>query len=144
MVTGRMKDSSRAVLAPARTELTTPENSTAKATRAIESAASQADRLASVPSVTNTAPTATSRRWAWTRSRIGPPKSTSRSRAKEPNAANVANVASPITFSPNANSAGMTIAVRPARRSAPSPGSWRRSQESNPRAPLMTWRRLAR
>src|SRR6185437_10963733 len=43
----------------------------------------------------------------------------------EPNAANVATAASPITTPANANSKGITMAVRPARRSAIRPGSCR-------------------
>src|SRR5271165_1253397 len=52
------------------------------------------------------------------RSLIVPPKSTSSSIANEPNAAKVASTELSITLSPSANMAGMTIAARPARRSA--------------------------
>ena len=61
-------------------------------------------------------------------SRIGPPKSTSSSIANEPKAANVASFGFPSTLSPRANIAGMTIAVRAARRSAAKPGSRAPSQ----------------
>jgi len=54
-------------------------------------------------------------------------KSTSSSIANEPNAANVASWGLPITLSPSANMAGMTIAVLPARRSATRPRSRSRS-----------------
>ncbi len=43
--------------------------------------------------------------------------------AKEPKAAKVARIGLAMTLSPIANIAGMTIAVRAARRSAPWPGS---------------------
>ena len=56
--------------------------------------------------------------WLRSRSRIGPTKSTSSSIANEPKAAKVATTGFPITSVPSAKSAGMTIAVRPARRSA--------------------------
>ena len=102
-VTGRMKDSSSAVEAPASTELTTPAKSTTNATTAIDTAATQAVRDVSVPTVTSTAPVTARARWAWTRCRIGPPKSTSRSRANDPNAANVPRVGLPSTSTPNAN-----------------------------------------
>ena len=45
-------------------------------------------------------------------------KSTSNSIANEPNAANVAMIGLPITLSPSANIAGITIAALAARRSA--------------------------
>ena len=50
-------------------------------------------------------------------------KSTSSNIANEPNAANRAISGLSITLTPNASIAGMMIAVRPARRSAPYPGS---------------------
>ncbi len=90
---------------------------------AIETAANQVDRDASVPTVTSTAPVRPSAACASKRSRIGPVKSTSRSNANDPIAANVARIGLPITTSPSANSAGMTIAARVARRSAVNPGS---------------------
>ena len=122
-VTGRMKASSSDVVAPASTELTTPANSTPKPTTAIAEAASHAAPDASVPVQTTTAPTTARAACACSRSRIGPLKSTSSSIAKDPNAANVATSPLPITLSPRANMAGITIAVRPARRSAARPRS---------------------
>ena len=121
--TGRMKASSSDVVAPASTELTTPAKITAKPTTAMATAASQALREASVPTQTNTAPTSASATCARTRSPVEPPKSTSNSIAKEPNAAKVARSALSSTVAPRANMAGMTIAVRPARRSAANPRS---------------------
>src|SRR5207302_6736696 len=47
--TGRMSESSNAVVAPARTELSTPANRTAKASAAVTTAASQVVREARVP-----------------------------------------------------------------------------------------------
>jgi hypothetical protein len=118
-----MKASSSDVAAPARTELTTPAKSTAKPMRPIAIAASQVLREASVPAHTRTPPASPSIACACNRSRIGPPKSTSTSVANDPNAANVASSAFPMTLSPSANMTGMTIAVRPARRSAKKPRS---------------------
>jgi hypothetical protein len=123
-----MNASNSDVVAPANTELATPAKSTPNPTSAIAGTASQVERDARVATHTNTAPTAASTRCAWRRSRIGPPKSTSRSMAKEPKAAKVASVGLPITFSPRANAAGITSAVRPARRSAARPRSRARSQ----------------
>ena len=60
IATGRMNASSSEVVAPASTELTAPANSTAKPTTAIAIAASPVERDASVPTQTNTAPTAAS------------------------------------------------------------------------------------
>lgn len=51
-----MNASSSDVVAPASTELTTPANSTAKATTVIDNAASTVDRDTSVPRQTSTAP----------------------------------------------------------------------------------------
>ena len=66
----------------------------------------------------------------WTRSAREPLTSTRRSSANDPNAAKVATSTSCRTWVPNANSSGITIATRPARRSARRPGSCRRSQVS--------------
>ena len=84
-----MKASSSDVVAPANTELTTPAKITAKPTTPMAPAASQALREASVPTQTNTAPANASARCALTRSPVEPPKSTSNSIAKDPNAAKV-------------------------------------------------------
>ena len=139
--TGRMKPSSSEVDALASTELTTPANRTAKPTTNIPIAASQTARAARVPRQTKTAPTAISDTCAASRSRIAPPKATNSSIASDPNAANVASVASPMTFSPSASMAGMTIAARPARRSAARPASRDRSHCR----PITPWpRALAR
>ncbi len=118
-----MNASSSEVVAPASTELTTPAKITPKPTSAIAAAASQALREATVPTQMNTAPTRQSDTCASTRSLIGPPKSTSNSSAKEPNAAKVASSGLSSTSAPTANIAGITIAVRPARRSAAKPRS---------------------
>ena len=139
-----MKASSNDVVALASTELTTPAKITPKPTTAIATAPSQAERDTRVPANTKTAPTSTRAMWACRRSRIGPLKSTNKSIANEPNAANVAKVGSPITLSPKANMAGMMIAVRAARRNAAYPGSCR---PNHPRALdqlLMTLRRPGR
>ena len=56
-----MNASSNDTVAPASTELTTPAKSTPNPTTAIATAASQAEREASVPTHTNTAPTADER-----------------------------------------------------------------------------------
>jgi hypothetical protein len=122
-----MNASSNDVVAPASTELTTPAKSTPNATSAIATAASHAEREARVPTQTNTPPVTASATCACSRARIGPAKSTSKSIANEPNAANVANAGFPITCAPNANIAGMTSAVRPARRRATHPRSRSRS-----------------
>ena len=116
--TGRMKASSRVVVAPASVELKMPANSTANPTTAIEQAATAVDREASVPRPMSTQHITPRPAWASRRSRIGPVKSTSSSMAKAPKAAKVATPGLAITLSPMANIAGMTIAVRPARRRA--------------------------
>ena len=113
--TDSMNAISSEVVAPASTELAMPANSTPNATTVIASAAAGVDCDASVPTHTSAAVASASVACAHRRSGIGPPNSTSRSIAKAPNAANVASVASPRTMSPNANSAGITIAVRAAR-----------------------------
>jgi hypothetical protein len=113
-----MNASSKEVLDPASTELTTPEKITQKPTIAIETAATQTFREASVPRQTNAPPVRASASWACRRSRNEPPKSTSSSMENEPNAANVATAGSPISLSASANIAGITTAARPARRSA--------------------------
>jgi len=123
-----MNESSSEVVAEAKTELTTPAKRTAKAMTAIAAVATASEFEASVPRHTKTPQTTESANWACRRSRIGPVKSTSSTMAKEPNAANVASAGLPMTRSPSANIAGMTIAARPARRSARRPGSWARSQ----------------
>ena len=92
-----MNARSSEVDAPARTELTTPANSTQKATIAIAIAASHGSRDASVPAQTRTAPASPSVACACSRSRIGPLKSTSTTVANEPNAANVATLRLPMT-----------------------------------------------
>ena len=74
-------------------------------------------RPANVPRQTRTAPAPASAVCANNRSRIDPEKSTSSKSANDPNAAKVAMTGLPITLSPMANMAGMTIAVRAARRS---------------------------
>ena len=126
-VTGRIKPSSSAVDALASTELTTPANRTAKPAMNIPIAASHTVRPARVPRQMKTAPVKISAICACSRSRIVPPKATKSSMASDPNAANVATVASPITFSLSASMAGMTSAARPARRSAARPASRDRS-----------------
>ena len=118
-----MNASSSVVDEPASTELTTPANSTANATSPIETAASSVEREHSVPTQMNAAPTAARASWAWSRSRIGPPNSTSRIMANEPNAANVAIWGSPMTSLPSAKTGGMTTAARVARRTAANAGS---------------------
>ena len=109
--------------APASTELTTPANRTANPTRAVTTTASQVVSETSVPTQMRPAPAAASATCETTRSRIGPLKSTSRSSANEPKAANVAIAGLWMTSSPSAKTAGMTIAPRPARRSAARAGS---------------------
>ena len=115
-------------MAPASAELTTPANRTANATSAIAATASQVVFEASVAMQTNTAPVTASAAWARSRERIGPAKSTNRSIANEPKAAKVDSVGLPITTLPSANIAGITSAVRAARRSAFRLGSCRRNQ----------------
>ena len=87
------------------------------------SAASQSTVETAVPSTTNTAPASASASWERRRSAIGPENDASPRLAKAPNAANAATWGLPITFTLSANSAGITIAVRPARRSASRPPS---------------------
>ena len=117
-VTGRMKASSRAVLAEALTELTDPANSTTRATTDIATADSHTGCDASVPSETSTAPTTASAASACARSRSGPPKSTKSSIANDPNAEKIATSGLRRTPLANANSNGITMAARLARRSA--------------------------
>ncbi len=107
------------MLAPANTELTTPEKSTAKARTNIVAAASHVDRETRVPRQIRAAPAAARVRWDSTRFRREPPKSTIRSIANEPKLENSATTGLPMTSSPTANRAGMTIAVRAARRATP-------------------------
>ena len=128
---GRMNASSSDVEAAASTELTTPAKSTQKATSAIAIAASHGSRDARVPTHTRTPPASASVACDCSRSRIGPLKSTSTSVAKDPKAANVATLRLPMTRSPSANSDGMTIAARAARRSAARSRSRVRSQRTN-------------
>ncbi len=116
--TGSMNARSSAVAAPASVELSTPEKSTANPTAAIAVAASHGSREAAVATQIKMAPAMASDACACSRCDIGPLKSTSSSIAKEPNAANVATSALPMTLSPSANRAGMTIAVLQARRRA--------------------------
>ncbi len=125
--TERMNDRTNDVVALASTELTTPAKSTAKATTVIATAATQSHCVARVPRQMNTAPVRISASWASMRARIGPVNSTSSSIPKEPNAAKVATWGLPITSALKANAAGMTTAVRAARRVAASPRSRPRS-----------------
>ena len=118
-----MNASSSAVVAPASTELTTPAKITPNPATAIATAANHAVCEASVARQTNTPPVTASAASAWSRSAMGPPKSTRSSIAKDPNAANVATCGLPMTLSPKANMAGMTIAARVARRNAAKPRS---------------------
>ena len=107
--TGKMNASSSDVVAPASTELTTPAKITPNPTTAIATAASHTVCEASVARQTNTPPVTASAACAWSRSAMGPPKSTRSSIAKDPNAANVATCGLPMTLSPKANMAGMMI-----------------------------------
>src|ERR1035437_8442511 len=84
--TGRMKDSNRAVVAPASTELTTPMKSTAKATITIEVAATAVDWEARVPRQIKTKQTTPRDACARKRSASEPPKSTSSNMANDPKA----------------------------------------------------------
>jgi hypothetical protein len=129
-VTGRMNASSRDVVAPASTELTTAENRTANPTTAIESTDSQTVPATSAPTTTSTAPATASPTCACSRRRIVPEKSTSSSIANEPKAAKTATTGSSTISLPIANAAGMATAVRAARRSAIRPRSCLRSQSS--------------
>ena len=121
--TGKMNASSSAVVAAASTELITPAKITPNPATAIATAASHAFREASVARQTNTPPVTASAACAWSRSVMGPPKSTRSSIAKDPNAAYVATCGLPMTLSPSANRAGMIIAARVARRRAAKPRS---------------------
>ena len=129
--TGRMNASRSPTVALASTELTAPAKSTQKPTAAIAAPASHAEREASVPRHTNTAPTPANDACASRRSLIGPPKSTRTSEANEPNAANTATIGFEITLSAKANRSGIRISARPARRSAASPGSCARYHAAN-------------
>ena len=135
VVTGRMKLSRIDVLAPARAELTTPANITTKPTTSIAAAASHAFLEPSVAGAMSTHPIATRKLCAASRSPSVPPKSASSSIANEPNAANVATSGFPMTWDPTANSAGMTIAVRAARRVARKPPSRASNQLRAPLTP---------
>ena len=117
--TGRMKPSSSEVVAPASTELTTPEKMIATPIAPIAATAATSERETSVPRQVMTAPTTTSAAWDSARSRSVPRKSTSSSVEIDPNAANVAIVGLPITFRHSAKDPGMRIAPRTARRRAP-------------------------
>lgn len=86
-VTGRMKASSSAVVAPARTELTTPENSTRKPTTTMTVTASQVVGATSEPRQMSTAQATARPTCARSRCTMGPVNSTSRSIENEPNAA---------------------------------------------------------
>ena len=121
--TGRMSASSRETVAPASTELTTPEKRIPSATTAVTATAVHVEREASVPTHTRHAPASPSAACDPSRVRIGPVKSTRSSIENEPNAAKTAKFGFPTTFSPTANAAGITIAPRPARRSAARFGS---------------------
>jgi hypothetical protein len=109
--------------APARTELTTPENSTRKPMTTITATASQVSSATSVPRQMRAAQATARPRCARSRCTIDPVKSTSSSIENEPNAAKVAMVGEPMTWLQRANRAGITMAVRPARRVAASSGS---------------------
>jgi hypothetical protein len=108
--------SSNEVLDPASSELTTPEKSTQNVRTNIAATAVTVLREASVPRQISTAPPAHSPRWASIRSRRDPPKSTSRSIANDPKAANSATTSSSTTYFPSANTTGRTSAVRVALR----------------------------
>ena len=127
---GRMNASSSDVEARGKHRADDPAKSTQKATSAIAIAASQGSRDARVPTQTRTPPASASVACDCSRSRIGPLKSTSTSVAKDPKAANVATLRLPMTRSPSANSDGMTIAARAARRSAARSRSRVRSQRT--------------
>jgi hypothetical protein len=116
-VAGKTKASRSAVPAPASTELTTPAKSTTKPTTAIVVAASQALWETNVPSEINTQHATTSVAWFRRRLSIGPRKSVIINIANDPKAAISTDVVSPITWSQNAKTAGITMAARPARRS---------------------------
>jgi hypothetical protein len=118
------------VAEPASTELTTPANSTRKPMTTVHRTASHVTRATSVPRLISTAQATANSRCARSRCTSGPLYSTSSSIAKEPNAAKLAIVTEWMTWVHSANSAGMTSAVRPARRVAARLGSWRRNQPS--------------
>ena len=126
-LTGSTNATNRDVVAPAKTELTTPWKSTTKATTTVTAVASQVVRETRVPRQISTAPASASEAWAATRSPIEPPKSTNKSMANAPKAEKIATVGFPMTFSATANTPGMTIAARPARRRAENPASRARS-----------------
>ncbi len=88
IVTGRMKVSSRALVAAADAALSTPENSTPKPTTAMPSTASQAMVDARVPSTISTAPITNSARYAPSRADWPPGKSANSSMATPPKLAN--------------------------------------------------------
>ncbi|MFF7238018.1 hypothetical protein [Streptomyces collinus] len=90
VVTGSTKASSSAVDAPASTELTTPENSTTKATTTVAATATAPCRAARVPRQMSTAQATARPAWARSRCTTGPVNSTSSSIEKDPNAAYVA------------------------------------------------------
>jgi hypothetical protein len=88
-----------------------------------EPAASQAFREQRVPRVMYNAPIQPSPRYASRRARVEPPNSTNRRNANEPNAAKIDVCGCWMTLSANANTAGMTIAARPALFSAARSGT---------------------
>ena len=88
IVTGRMKVSSKALVAAADAALSTPENSTPKPTTAMPSTASQATVDARVPSTISTAPITNSARYAPSRADWPPGKSANSSMATPPKLAN--------------------------------------------------------
>ncbi len=94
--------------------------------------ASQVRWLTSVPRQISTAQAAARPRWARSRCTMVPVNSTSSSMAKDPNAAKLAIAGEWNTSEHRANRAGITSAVRPARRVAASPGSCPRSHASTP------------
>lgn len=118
IVTGRMKASSSGVVALAMTELTTLLNSTTSPMTNIATVAMTTERDANVPRQMKTAQASPSSVCERSLSSRVPVKSTNSSIANEPNARKYDMPAFSMTFSPSANSAGITIAARPARRSA--------------------------
>src|SRR5262245_51975821 len=138
--TGRMNARSIATVADASTELTTPAKSTQNPTTVIAVVATQTEFDASVPRHHNTAPAGTSASCERNRSTIVPEKSTSRTIANDPNAANVATAGFPITLSPIANIAGTTTAPRAALRSPTNPGSRARTHATTRPGPVVTMR----
>jgi hypothetical protein len=103
----------------------------------MRSAATQALGETRVPSVTSVAPTRVVITYAVARGRLGPPKSAMTSSAKQPKATKSVTCASPITSRATANDAGMTSAVRAARRKPARPGS------SGSRSPVQALRTAA-